>query len=197
MSKRVLALLVTGSVPLALFVGSLSPIGEVGLVVTVGVLMFASREVSRFRWDLLRGAAAGAVAGIAVLGPGLRLAMRLVAVADPDRVLEFTIGGTMFIVIALGLIFGAIVGGYVISAGRLLELRRAIVSFAAAVGLMLFLLGNADLRSELTDLGLGVWVNIPMFGAVGFAHGWTTDVLARRFEHRVSSRRRTEPVGVS
>ena len=197
MSKRALGLAVAGSIPLALFVGSLSPISEVGLILMVAVLVFASRTAAGFRWDLLRGVAAGAIAGLTVLGPGLRLAMRMVAVADPFRVPEFTVGGTMFIVIGVGLIFGTIVGAHVIPASRLLELRRPAISIATAAVIVLLLLANAELRSELTHLGRGLWANIPMFGAVGFAYGWATDLLARRFEEQVRGRRRTERVGVS
>lgn len=197
MSERVLALIVAGSIPLALFVGSLSPIGEVGLILMVAVLVFASRQVSRFRWDLLRGAVAGALAGLVVLGPGFRLAMRVVAITDAERVPEFTLGGTMFIVIGIGLVFGAVAGAYFVSAGRLLRLRRMTISVIATVGIMVFLFGDSELRSELTDLGLGGWANIPMFGLVVFTYCWALDAAARRLERWATDRRRMDAIGVS
>lgn len=197
MSERRLAAIVAGSVPLAWFVGSLAPTGEVGLVVIVAVFAWASRQVSGFGRSLLRGAAAGAVAGTLVLGPGLRLAMRLVAVADPDRQPEFTLDGTAFIVIVVGLVFGVMAGMYLIAVGQLLELRRVPMAIVAVVALLLILFGDSELRSELIELGFGAWVNIPLFASVAFAYGWAVDLVADRLEHRSAGRRSMEPIGVS
>jgi hypothetical protein len=196
-SERALGLIVAGSVPLAMFIGSLSPVGEVGLVLMVAVLIWASRQMPEFRWELLRGATAGALAGVVVLGPGLRLAMRMVAIAEPDRQLEFTSEGTIFIVVGIGLVFGLVAGAYLVSVGRLLGLRRVSTALAAMVALMVILFGDSELRSELTDLGLGGWVNIPMFGSVVFGYGWAVDVVADRLERRRSDRRSMEPSMVS
>jgi hypothetical protein len=137
------------------------------------------------------------VAGFAILGPGFRLAMRAVAMVDPIRRTEFTVGGTVFIVIGVGLIFGSIFGAYAISVGRLLGLWGAKLAAVTMVGVLLFLFTDPELRSELTDLGLGVWMNLPMFSIVVFAYGRATIGIVDRIERRRVTHRSSEPVRVS
>jgi hypothetical protein len=131
------------------------------------------------------GAIGGVVSGLLILGPGLRLAMRVVAIIDPLRTTEFTAEGTMYIVIFVGGLFGGIFG----IAGNLarhgLELRSIMASaIVPAVAVLAVLLTTEDLRMELFDLGAGAWMNIPMFGMVGLLYGVVATATARRLEER-------------
>jgi hypothetical protein len=123
----------------------------------------------------LYGAIGGVMAGLLVLGPGLRIAMRLVAIIDPVRSPEFTVGGTMFIIIGVGGVMGAIFGviGNIVRGGFNIPSRGAGLVPAVLVMLMLGL--DSELRSEIVELGAGPWLNIPMFGAVAIGYGalWT------------------------
>jgi hypothetical protein len=124
----------------------------------------------------LYGAIGGVMAGLLVLGPGLRIAMRVVAIIDPVRSPEFTVGGTMFIIIiGVGVVMGAIFGviGNIVRGGFNIPSRGAGLVPAVLVMLMLGL--DSELRSEIVELGAGPWLNIPMFGAVAIGYGalWT------------------------
>lgn len=131
-----------------------------------------------------RGAICGAAAGLLVLGPGFRIAMRMVAIADPIRRPEFTPEGTLFIVIFVGAVFGAIVGtvGTVQATAFRLGLWSSGVLFAGLVMSLIAL--DPNLRSEILELGAGPWFNIPMFTGVAFAYGIVTTLLVRKMEVR-------------
>jgi hypothetical protein len=135
----------------------------------------------------LHGAIGGVIAGLLVLGPGLRIAMRVVAIFDPIRSPEFTVGGTMFIIVFIGVILGGIFGlfGNVARRGFGIPPRAAGLFPALLVMLMIGL--DSELRGEIVELGAGPWLNIPMFGAVAVGYGalWTrvvTRVEMRRVE---------------
>jgi hypothetical protein len=135
----------------------------------------------------LHGAIGGVIAGLLVLGPGLRIAMRVVAIFDPIRSPEFTVGGTMFIMVFIGVILGGIFGllGNVARRGFGIPPRAAGLFPALLVMLMIGL--DSELRGEIVELGAGPWLNIPMFGAVAVGYGalWTrvvTRVEMRRVE---------------
>lgn len=132
----------------------------------------------------LRGAVAGAIAGLLVLGPGLRLAMRVVAILDPIRRQEFTVDGTLFILIGVGAVFGGIFGviGSISRVGFGLTARAAGSIPALLVGLTIGL--DSELRSEIVELGAGPWLNIPMFAGVTIAYALTWAALMTRLERR-------------
>ena len=97
------AFLFIAATPVAVF-ELLSPVGSMVVVlvgVGAGVLL-----VPGFWRSSLHGAIGGVAAGLLVLGPGLRIAMRVVAILDPVRSPEFTVGGTMLIIIGVGVVMG-------------------------------------------------------------------------------------------
>lgn len=131
------------------------------------------------------GAIGGMAAGLLVLGPGLRIAMRVVAILDPVRTAEFTLDGTMFIIF-LGVTMGGILGviGNIARSGWSIPSAAAGLVPALLVILMIGL--ESELRREIVELGIGPWLNIPMFGAVALGYGalWTR-VVARLELRRV------------
>ncbi len=140
--------------------------------------------LSGFWRSILYGAIGGVVAGLLVLGPGLRVAMRVVAILDPIRSPEFTLGGTMFIIIGIGAIFGGIFGlfGNVARHGFGIPLRVAGVFPATLVALLIGL--DSELRSEIFELGIGPWLNVPMFAAVALGYGALWAFVVSRLEAR-------------
>ncbi|MGH8913788.1 MAG: hypothetical protein ACRDZM_04640 [Acidimicrobiia bacterium] len=132
----------------------------------------------------LHGAMSGVIAGLLVLGPGLRLAMRVVAILDPIRSPEFTVGGTLFILIGVGAVFGGIFGviGSISRVGFGLPSRASGWVPALLVGLIIAV--DSELRSEIVELGAGPWLNIPMFAGVAIAYGLVWTWLMTRIERR-------------
>lgn len=166
-------------IPLALVLG-LSGGGLLMLVagfVALVAIIAGARSLPRFWPRVGRGVLTGAVAGAMVMGPGLRLAMRVVAILEPSQTPEFTAGGTLFIVV-LGLILGAIFGiGVSLNAD---SGRRRPVGFVVAAGGLGLLLITPDLRTELLELGFGWPLNVPMFGAVFYAYAAVVLGFVRR-----------------
>lgn len=148
------------------------------------------RLVPRFWPTVGTGALGGAIAGLLVLGPGARVAMRLVALADPLRTPEFTLEGTIFIVLAFGGALGAVTG----VAGALLRFALGLSYAATAAALtacmLVGLVSDPVTRAELTGLGWGAWVNLPMFTAVFAVYGAATVAIWRRLARRRLARRR-------
>lgn len=112
--------------------------------------------------------------------------MRIVAIIDPIETPEFTVGGTMFIVVGIGGMFGGVLG----VVGNLL--RKAVglgSTFVSGAILSVIVVGSlvpdSDLREELVELGAGPWVNISMFGLVALAYAITAMRLASRRDARV------------
>jgi hypothetical protein len=140
--------------------------------------------VPGFWRSLLTGAIGGVVAGLLVLGPGLRIAMRVVAILDPVRTPEFTVGGTMFIIIGVGVVVGTIFGviGNIARVGFNIPSRGAGLVPAVLVMLMIGL--DSELRSEIVELGAGPWLNVPMFGAVAVGYGALWTRVVTRLERR-------------
>jgi hypothetical protein len=101
------ALLFIGAIPLAVpeLLGPVWSMAVILIGIGAGWLL-----VPGFWRSSLYGAIGGVVAGLLVLGPGLRIAMRVVAILDPVRSPEFTVGGTMFIIIGVGVMMGGIFG---------------------------------------------------------------------------------------
>lgn len=164
--------------------------GEVGLGINLLLLFVTGRRIPRFWPKLGRSALAGLICGLLVLGPGLRLAMRVVAVADPNQSPEFTVGGTLGIVVLIGGVLGPIYAIVAVFARDGFAIARGVTAGAVAVALLGLLVANADLRNELLHLGLGGWMNVPMFAAVGFAHGWVSLGCYDWFDRRA----KTKPV---
>ena len=189
MSRLRVAVVLAASITLAFLVGSVSPIGELGFLVALAGFVWAARTTVGLAGAAFRGALAGAVAGVLVLGVGFRLAMRIVAILDPARTPEFSAGGTAFILIGLGLMLGAFAGGYLGALRHLLGLERVPMAIIATVALTPILFGDSETLEELVELGLGAWVNIPMFVGIVFAYGWAQDGLARRLDRRTFGRR--------
>lgn len=140
--------------------------------------------IPRFWRNSMYGAIGGVVAGLLVLGPGLRIAMRVVAVIDPVRSPEFTVGGTMFVIVGVGVFVGTTFGviGNIVRVG--FNIRSRGTGLVPAVLVMLMIGLDGELRGEIVELGAGPLLNIPMFGAVAVGYGllWTRVVtwLERR-----------------
>ena len=169
-SAVVLALLAFGS--------GLGPIAALPLL--VGGLAIGWRRVPGFLRTVLAGIAGGAVAGLVILGPGLRLAMRVVAILDPETAPEFTWSGTIGIVLFVGGISGALLG--LMSALMRRLIAPGVVATVVTVVFMGLLLAGEDLRTELMELGAGPLVNLPMFTAVVASFALVMLRLIGRFE---------------
>ena len=162
---------------------------SVGLPLLLVAVLLAWRFTEGFWKTVAFGLVGGVIAGALIMGPGFRLAMRVVAIMEPTRTPEFSVGGTLFIIIGIGAIFG---GVFAMAANLI---RRAIPitsSIAAGVVLsvlvMTMLLIEADLRAEFTDLGAGPWVNIPMFAIFVFGYGIAAMAIADYMEKQAASR---------
>jgi hypothetical protein len=171
--------------------------GDLGLALLV-VAVFASwRFVDGF-WPIVgSGLVGGAVAGLLILGPGFRLAMRAAAIMDPAHPEEFTIGGTLFIVVGIGAILGGVRGATAHLARRAFGIRSAILAGAllATVEMATLALFSGDLSRELFEIGFGAWVNIPLFGLFALGYGIAAMAVADRAEaaiHHRTGRRREE-----
>ncbi|CAN5873743.1 hypothetical protein BH23ACT4_BH23ACT4_11000 [soil metagenome] len=151
------------------------------LMIGVGAGWFL---VTGFWRTVFHGAIGGLLAGLLVLGPGLRIGMRVVAIFDPIRSPEFTLGGTLFIIVGIGVIIRGIFGlfGSVARRGFALPLRVAGTIPAALVALLIGL--DTELRSEIIELGAGVWLNAPMFAAVALGYGAMWVLVVSRLEAR-------------
>lgn len=188
-SARVQSAVLVGIVAAAfLSMTSLIPlVGEVLLLVGVGLGWWLVPEFWR---SALFGALGGIASGILVLGVGLRVAMRVVAMLDPIRTPEFTLEGTMFILIGIGGIFGGLLGILANLARRGMRLNSVITAgILPAAAAMSLLFVDDEIRRELFELGAGAWVNIPMFGLVSILYGIAVSVTTRVLEDRTATKR--------
>ncbi len=168
------------TVPAAIVVGSLAGSPAVALAIVAGALTVGWRLVPGFWKTAGRGILAGAVAGVLVLGPGLRLAMRVVAIFEPLRRPEFTLEGTAFVVVVIGLLFGGITGGWTtLVASSLGVVSRRVGTGVITVAASAQLFSSSEVLAELTELGAGPWMNVPMFLGVTVLYGYLTDRWAR------------------
>ena len=184
------ALLFIAAIPVAVS-ELLRPVWSMAMVL-VGIGA-GSLLVPGFWRRLLHGAIGGVAAGLLVLGPGLRIAMRVVAILDSVRSPEFTVGGTMFIIIGVGVVMGGIFGviGNVARGG--FGIPSGAAGLVPALLVMLMISLDSELRSEIVGLGKGPWLNIPMFGAVAFGYGavWTR-AMVRLERGRLAKKTRHE-----
>lgn len=151
--------------------------------VLLGAGVVLLRSVPGWWRSIPYGAVGGLAAGVLILAPGFRLAMRVVALLEPQTT-GLSLGGSLVILLAVGGLLG-------ISFGVLGALARfgwpvlGTNAWAVPAGLvMLILLFNDDLRGELFDLGAGAWMNIPMFGLVAAVYGWLAMRVVARFDSR-------------
>jgi hypothetical protein len=186
------ALLFIATIPLAMS-GVFDAIGSFALLaIGIGAGWVL---ISGFWPRLLHGAVGGVVAGLLVLGPGLRLAMRVVAVLDPVRSPEFTIDGTLFVLLGVGVIVGGIFGIIGNIAHRGLGIPARASGLIPALLVLVIIALDTELRNEIVELGAGPWVNIPMFTAVALAYGATWRRVVTRLERRSELRKvRHQPV---
>lgn len=131
---------------------------------------------------------AGLIAGIVVLTPGFRLAMRAVAIAEPTRQPMFSLDGTLVILLTVGCLAGAVVGAIGAVNIEVWRLRPGASWAFPALLMMALLFLVPDLRRELMTLGAGPWANIAMFGMVSAVYGWLATRLMTRFGARRASR---------
>ena len=179
---RLAALGVVASMLLAMVAGGFSyRVFILLLLVTVVAVGIVWRWIPGFWKTVASGAAGGAMAGLVILAPGFRLAMRMVAIMDPFRRPEFSFGGAIFIMIMVGVLMGGLLG----IVGILITRTANIRSPSAAGGLLGLvtvgvLMGNSGLRGELISLGAGLWLNLAMFGSVAIVYGIATMKVAAR-----------------
>lgn len=179
---RLAAVAVVASIWAAMVAGGFSYRVFISLLVVAGLAAgIAPRWIPGFWKTVASGAAGGAIAGLVILAPGFRLAMRMVAIMDPSQRPEFSFSGTIFIMIMVGVVMGGLLG----TAGILINRTTNIRSLSAGGGLLGLLtvgvlLGNSGLRGELIDLGAGLWLNLAMFGTVAIAYAIATMKVAAR-----------------
>jgi hypothetical protein len=173
-------------------------VGGAAAIVVLAAFAAGWRYVPGFWRMVLSAAIGGVIAGLLVLGPGFRVAMRVVAIMStrPTIVPEFTIGGTLFIVVFVGAMLG---GTFAVAAAlirRAFGLSAPVTAGLMAVALIGMLLLDTGLRGEFVELGAGPWFNIPMFGGVVFAYGLAANRIMDRVETFRSRQPSREPAGV-
>ena len=161
----------------------------IALPLLVLAIALAWRFTEGFWRTVAYGLVGGAIAGLLIMGPGFRLAMRVVAIMDSARTPEFSIEGTFFFIIGIGGIFGALISAF----GNLIRKSAQVTSVAVAgvvLGTvqMIMLLGDPGLRQEFFELGAGPWLNIPMFGLIALGYGVAAMRIAGLLEHKANSR---------
>jgi len=163
--------------------GWLGPIGaQAVLVVGIGTGWLLVPGFWRVMWH---GAVGGVVAGLVLLGPGLRIAMRVVSILDPVRSPEFTVAGTMVIIIGIGVMMGGIFGVIGGLARRGFDIPSRVAGLVPALLVALLIGLDNELRGEIVELGAGPWLNVPMFGVVALGYGavWARVVLRLELRH--------------
>ena len=161
-----------------LFSGAIPEI--VVLPVFLGAAYLVHRELGGFWRALVGGLVGGAVAGVLILGPGLRLAMRAVALMDPVHPEEFTVEGTFFIIILVG----GIIGGITATVTNVLRWSLGMASpvwggvLVAAVFMVDLVFFSGDVSREIFELGTSPWINIPLFGLYTLGYGIAAMAIA-------------------
>lgn len=192
-SEQRMAVIVGVTIPASLVVGALA--GPVAFIV-VGVVLLVMWRLSPSLWRTLGvGLLSGVIAGVLILGPGFRLVMRIVAVVDIRRV-EFSVGGTMIIIVLIGVIVGGIGGVFSAMLRNGLGWSGLVMSSLLTVVLVALLVIDTGLRDELVTLGAGPWLNIPMFTAVCFGYSLFANRLIDRLESKKSRQAAREPAEV-
>lgn len=179
------------SIPAAIALGELTGRGAPALAVLAIGVALGWRSSPGFLRVTARAAIAGAISGLLVLGPGFRLAMRIVAILDPVRSPEFSVGGTVFLIVGFGGVMGLATGVFATLVTRGLGLSHTALVLLASAPILLMLVLDSELSTELFELGAGGWVNVPMFAGVAVAHG----VVVARWSPAVHVEGSLEPAG--
>jgi hypothetical protein len=143
---------------------------------------------------VVTGLVGGALAGLLILGPGFRLAMRAVAIMDPVRPEEFTLGGTLFIVVGVGVLLGGIHAVMANLLRKAFSIGSAVGggSLLAALVMVNLTFFSGEVSDELFSLGISPWINIPLFSMIALAYGIGTMAVADLAEDAMFRRRRIE-----
>lgn len=157
-------------------------------LILLGLAIVLLRDLPGWWRGMSHGLLAGLIAGIVVLTPGFRLAMRAVAIAEPTRQPMFSFDGTLVILLTVGCLAGAVVGAIGAVNIEVWRLRPGATWAFPALLMMALLFLVPDLRRELMTLGAGPWANIAMFGMVSAVYGWLATRLMTRFGARRASR---------
>ena len=185
------------AIPLGFFVtGAMGLGGPIALVGVLAAFLLLWRLIPRFWSTLGLGALAGLISGVLVMGPGFRLAMRVVAITDPVRTPEFTLDGTFFILLFVGGILGSLGGVSIAFLRHGTGIAKSGLSLIVTVGIMVLLLASEGLRAEFLELGAGPWLNIPMFGLIVFLYATFAGWLLAKLQGRWVKAPGAEPVEV-
>ena len=170
-----------------------------GIVVVLAALVITMLYYRGFWRAAAGGLIGGAVAGLLILGPGFRLVMRAVALMDPVHPEEFTLEGTLFIIVGIGGILGSIQAVTAHLARRAFGIESAVVAgMLLATFLMVQLIFfSGEVSQEIFDLGAGAWVNIPLFGLIALGYGIAAMAVADRVRSSLPTRRRTDRAKVA
>lgn len=165
----------------------------------------ASQVTAEVLRDITRGGLAGLIVGVLLAGIGGRLVMRLAAILVPsadgaftengNRIGDITLGGSLGIVIAIGLLFGAVAGSlWVVIRPWLPRSRLAAAVVTIPVAVALGTRGLVEARNEDFEV-LGhdplvvasLVILVASFGpALVVADAW----LDRRLPHPIPADRR-------
>ncbi len=178
-TTSVVGVAVAAAVPVAILLGGATGVPAVALSVVAVAVAVGWRWVPGFWSAVGRGLLAGGAAGLLVLGPGYRAAMRVVAVLEPTMQPASTVGGTVFIVVGIGGLLGALVTAWASVLARSLALPRWGGTAVLAVASSLLLLGGREQRTEIAELGAGPLVNVLLFGGVTVGFALLADHWAR------------------
>lgn len=149
-------------------------------------------QVSALARSLAGCVAAGVVVGLLVAGLGSRVVMRILALADADargtitengnRVGDITVGGTLGLVVFVGIPSGVAAGLIVFLARRWLPPRLVWRGLALSL-VLLALLGGTVLDADNVDFRLlqPVGLAVALFGALFFLAGSALATLADRW----------------
>ncbi len=166
------------------------PLGAIGvplfevLSVTaqVAFVVLALIFVRRLPRLVISGALGGGLVGLFVLGGGLRLAMRIVALLGARR--EVTVGGTLFLLVG-GAMAGAILGISIAAAHRAWDAPGRVPGLVIGFALYGMMLLSPEAFEELLHDGAGGWVNFPLFLIPILGYGLAANWLIRRIERRL------------
>jgi len=168
--------------------------GDVALLLLLLALAVAWRSVRGFWRIVVSGLVGGAVAGLLILGPGFRLAMRAVAIMDPGHPQEFTVGGTLFIIVGVGAILGGVTAATAHLFRRAFAIESAVTAGAllAAVEMTKLTFLSGEVSDELFQLGISPWINIPLFGLITLGYGIGAMAIADKAESAMFSSKSKE-----
>ena len=197
MSWQLKALATVGVLIAGLSMGDILP-PPWGPLVVLTLVILLWRMHDGFLKTLVAGLVGGAAAGILILGPGFRVAMRAVALMDQARPEEFTVGGTSFIVVGIGAVLGGLNGAIVNLVRKAFGIRSAVVgglmlATTVMVNLTFF---SGDVSRELFDLGISPWINIPLFSVVALGYGIAAMAISEMAVRAMFERRDMEKAKV-